>query len=274
MKLRIFKVFHRSIDERLIFQPFTRAEIDEFFRLYAVSERYPLKNVIRADGSSSLVSPSDQKVTLESKLRWYEPALQARGFMEASCYIHVLKNQLHVPFDYIGVAQYDMRWTAAAATILRELSGDHAVHSARCFGIVCGKLMDNTGQFNAFAYADILNWDFLLSSYNKFFARNWTRDMLMDKPFTLYQTYLLPRAEFVALASWLGVLCEEVYPWAAQPPYQTHWGALSGYVERAESLFIAARLHEGQADLHALPLEHDDTIAAQLGIKREHYAAS
>ena len=67
------------------------------------------------------------------------------------------------------------------------------------------------------------------------------------------------------------MLCSEVYPWANQPPYAAHWGALASYIERAEALFIAARLHEGKLAFCHLPLQHDPSIADQLGVSKDHY---
>jgi hypothetical protein len=56
------------------------------------------------------------------------------------------------------------------------------------------------------------------------------------------------------------------------PPYETHWGSLGGYTERAESLFIAARIHERKLSLCHLPLDHDPERATTLDIGKTHYA--
>jgi len=272
MRIRVFTVFHKAIDERLIYQPFSQNEIDRLFSLYAVSERYPDKLVTRMDGRTLVATAEPDRIIAEPQLHWYDPNIQLRGFMETSCYVHLLKNDLVAAFDYVGVAQYDMSWTAAAADMLRALErGAPESGPQFAFGLTCGTLMDKFGRFHHWAFPHLRNWNFLLMSYNRFFGQNWDLTILIDKPFTLFQTYLLPRAEFVALANWVAALCEEVYPWANQPPYETHWGALSGYVERAESLFIAARLHERRIMLNHLPLRHDDTIPVRLGIRKLHY---
>jgi hypothetical protein len=187
------------------------------------------KRIVALDGHMTAVgaaSPSP-RVMVEYGLGWHDPALRARGFLETSCYVHVLRNRLHEPFDFVGVTQYDMRWTA-------------------------------------------LDWNFLLFSFNRFFDRAWEIEALVGKPLTLFQTYVLPQAEFAALAGWLEVLCAEVYPWANEPPNATHWGALSGYTERAEALFMALRLHEGKVELQHLPLQHDAGIPAALGVTKDH----
>ena len=131
--------------------------------------------------------------------------------------------------------------------------------------------MDESGRFHEYAAADAVNFQFILDSYNKFFNKSYDFTILINKPLTLFQTYVLPQAVFVDMSSWLEVLCAEIYPWANQPPYQTHWGHLAGWMERAEALFVAAALHQEIIDLQVLPLMHDRSIAKQLNVARDHY---
>src|SRR5690242_5980882 len=274
MNARIFPVFHRAIDQRLIFQAFSQDEVDRFFTLYGVNESKPQKLITTLDGHTTIASAGDQNAILEYRLPWHDPTIQSRGFMETSCYVHLLKNRLHEPYDYVGVCQYDMRWTVQATNMLRALAREPADSRNTVYGLVCGTLMNSARQFHPLAFAQIRNWPFLLESYNRFFGTRWDMSMLVGKPFTLWQTYLMPRAEFEAMASWLEVLCGEVYPWANQPPYETHWGVLSGYTERAESLFVAARLAAGRIAVEHLPLEHDPAIVQKLAITKEHYGTN
>jgi hypothetical protein len=293
MSVKIFVVFHKSIDERLIFDSFSKAEIEGLFALYAVNEKNSSKSVTRITGQQSVLNRATSNVIFEYHLDWYNPDLQRRGFCETSCYVHILKNKLYEPYEYIGVTQYDMRWSPLAAAAVRRLEvGERntaygmiyegpAIHgewlynerSPRFSKERFGKfiIMDEGGYFNFLAFPWLRNWDFLLASYNKFFSSSWDKRILINKPLTLLQTYILPRDEFVALASWLEVLCREVYPWANQPPYETHWGALSGYMESAESLFIAAGLQEGRFRLEPLSLMHDESIHRLLSVSKDHY---
>jgi hypothetical protein len=275
MSVKIFTVFHKVLDERLVWAEFPADEIDRYFTPYAVNVEKPGKRIVGLDGHATEVggtSPSP-RVMAEYDLGWHDPALQARGFLETSCYVHVMRNRLYEPFDFVGVTQYDMRWSAPAAAMLRGLAEGGATAGRTAFGIVCGPLVDAQGQFHPLAFEQALDWNFLLFSYNKFFDRAWDIEALVGKPLTLFQTYVLPQAEFAALAGWLEVLCAEVYPWANEPPNATHWGALSGYTERAEALFMALRLHEGKVELQHLPLEHDAGIPAALGVTKDHYGA-
>jgi hypothetical protein len=268
MSVKIFVVFHKAIDERLIFDSFSKDEIARLFTLYAVNEESSSKSVTRITGQPLVLKGATSNVIFEYQLDWHNPDLQRRGFCETSCYVHILKNKLYEPYDYIGVTQYDMRWSRAAAEEVRRL--EHGRTNSG-YGMICEVLMNEHGHFHFLAFPALRNWNFLLASYNKFFSTSWDKRILINKPLTLFQTYILPREEFVALASWLEVLCREVYPWANQPPYETHWGALSGYAESAEALFIAVRLQEGRFRLEHLNLMHDESISSRLSVSKEHY---
>ena len=271
MNVKIFPVFHRAIDQRLIFQAFSQDEVNRFFTLYGVNQSRPQKLITTLDGRTTIASSTDPNVLLEYHLPWHDPTIQSHGFMETSCYVHLLKNRLHDLHHYIGVCQYDMRWTAQSAELLRALSAEPPGIRNTVYGLACGTLMDSQGQFHPLAFAQIRNWPFLLESYNRFFGARLDMAMLIGKSFTLWQTYLMPRRQFEDMAAWLEVLCKEVYPWANQPPYETHWGVLSGYTERAEALFVAARIHDGAITVQHLALEHDPSIVQKLAIAKEHY---
>lgn len=271
MKLKVFVVFHKALDERLALAQFTQAEIEQFFVAYGVNEEHADKVVTRLDGRKFInMSEGPPNLLLEHQLRWYDPNLQQRGFMETSCYVHLVENDIQASLDYVGVAQYDMRWTPEAADLLRRLAAEREGRNT-VFGLSCGDIMNAQGEFHPYAFAHLRNWDFLLESYNRFFGQNWDLSVLINKPFSLWQTHLMPREEFADMAAWLCILCEEVYPWANQPPYQTHWGVLGGYTDLAESLFVAARLAEEKITFQELPLEHDEGIVEALGISKEHY---
>src|SRR5258708_9915957 len=162
MRLKIFVVFHKVIDERLIFQTFAASEIGDYVALYAVNEKFPRKRVTKANGQTSLASATDPHVVLEYALGWYDPALQSRGFLETSCYVHLVKNDLHLPFDYIGVTQYDMRWREKGAAALRALSDRAPTTDKIAYGFPYGTLINHAGEFSPFAFSQPFNWAFLI----------------------------------------------------------------------------------------------------------------
>lgn len=191
--------------------------------------------------------------------------------METSCYIHLYENGLiHADTDYVGVCQYDMHWTNEAAQLLRTIASLPQPLRLGC-GIDLGAIINSQGVFHEKAYADRRDWAFLIQSYNGFFNRSLELKQLVGMPLTLFQTYILPRQEFLQLAAWLKQLADEIYPWACQPPYESHWGALGGYTERAESVFFAAKILETGMHYARLPLDHNRATAEKLGGIKTHY---
>ena len=289
-KIKIFLVFHKTLDERLNLNEFSAEEIDKWFIPYAVNVEKLSKDLILKNGVSVGLSDPQNKVVVEYLLPQYNPMLQARGFMETSAYIHIEKNHLYADVDLIGVCQYDMRWTKRSVKLLRSLERSNPWSQrsvfldrfAQLLGLrtdskrtvyaqIAGKLMDDTGQFNGMACTQAFNWDYLLKSYNQFFRTQWNERDLIGQPLTLWQTYVMPRQLFIELAQWLGALAIEVEPWANEHPYETHWGVLGGYTERAESLFMALRHRAKEINICPLYLEHDDQIPTALGISKDHY---
>ncbi len=184
---------------------------------------------------------------LEYTLPSYDPKLQDRGFMETSCYVHVLTNELYRGYDYVGICQYDMRWTPSAVAALRELALGGIRRPDVIYGISVGALCDRGGRPHPLAFPDKVNWAYLLGSYNSNFGKNHQSQIFIERPLSLFQTYLMPTTEFVALASWLRVLCDDLHPDHCRPPYETHWGGF-GWQDRAGSSPLCRRPHAGRRD--------------------------
>lgn len=269
-KIKIFVVFHKVIDET-IFPHFSTKEIDNWFIKYAVNRRYvkriKYRNLFRAFSKRH----TNPNLILEYELPNFNPLLQIRGFMEGSCYSHVNSNTLYENTDYVGVCQYDMRWPKVASEVIRQIALGEPDDSKNVWGISVGSIMSTTGEFHQYAFPNLLDWAFILKSYNRHFLTAWDIKILVDKPFSLFQTYILPTDEFVSLSAWLKVLMDELYPWANQTPFPEHWGHLAGCIERASSLYIAARIHEKRIVFNHLPLDHDETISKRLGVEKKHY---
>ncbi|MBU3619669.1 hypothetical protein [Polynucleobacter sp. JS-Fieb-80-E5] len=290
--LKILIVFHQTLDQQLIFPHFTDAEIAQWFVFYGVNIEKTNKKMIGKDGVENTDLANAPGVTLEYQLDIYNPELQQQGYMETSCFLHILSNNLFPDSDLIGVTQYDMRWTEKSASLLRKIARGESqeglvnkikrlVRSAInpafvapqiAYAQVGGKIMDSAGQLSPMTASYAFNWPYLIESYNNFFGTDWSMNDLRNQPLTLWQTYLLPRAVFIKLASWLKTFVEEVTPWANKAPYETHWGVLGGYTERAEALFIALQVKSGALIVHPLMLEHDENIPKTLDVSKEHYA--
>jgi hypothetical protein len=207
---------------------------------------------------------------LEYALPWHDATIQERGFMETSCYVHLLRNGVHETLDYIGITQYDMIWTAEAAALVRQLAGASGIAEPTVFGVYAFPFVDVNGAYHWSAFPEDNNFAAVLQSYNRFFGRSHDLSVLVNRPLCLFQTFLMPRQQFAEMAAWLAVLCDEIYAETNRPPYGQHWGVMAGRTERAEAIYIAAQLAEGRIKLLPLPLMHDLSIADKLQVGKAH----
>ena len=172
---------------------------------------------------------------MEYNLSIYDPFLQKRGYMETSAYLHVYWNKLYENMEYIGFCQYDMTHNNK----LPELSKDKIIIEWTRKKIV------SFGEWNKKMCPKLRNLKFLLDSYNRQFQTNYKKEDLNDTPLSLWQTNIYPVEIYKKLCKWLEVLCDEIYPWSIKTPWETHWGAIGGYTERAISIFNAFEIKNG-----------------------------
>jgi hypothetical protein len=280
-KIKIFIVFHKVLDERLNLQIFSPKELSEWFSPYAVNAQIMPKHFINLRGEKINLDHHLELIQ-EYQLPLYDPELQRRGFMETSCYVHLLTNRIYDNYDYIGVCQYDMGWTNRSAQIIRKIAKSNTllqrwllkIQKPSIYCQVAARKCGVGSQFHPMASASKFDWAYLMKSYNHYFGTQFRLEDIRNSKLTLWQTYVLPKAYFIELAGWLKVLCNEVYPWANQLPFETHWGVLGGLTERAEALFMALREQCGEVRLKKLYLEHDEAIPLALGVKKNHYHTS
>ena len=173
---------------------------------------------------------------LEYELDIYNPLLQKRGYMETSAYLHVYWNNLYKETKMVGFSQYDMK------------------HKNKYDNLDCNKIyIMNTnkqivknGKWNKLMYENERNLSYLIESYNKNFGKNYATNELEGKPLSLWQTNIYPKETYEKLCKWLEKLVDEIYPWCNEEPYETHFGSIGGYTERAISIFNAYEIHEGK----------------------------
>ena len=190
------------------------------FIFYGVNEVYPKEK--------------NEKNILEYELEYYNPFLQKRGYMETSAYLHVYWNKLYNK-SIIGFSQYDMIHTDNYNTL----------NPNTIYLMNSGNKIIKNGIWNSQMYPQFRNLDFLIESYNRFFNTKYSVVTLEDMPLSLWQTNIYPVKIYEKLCKWLEILVNEIYPWSNEPPYETHFGSIGGYTERALALFNAFEIYEG-----------------------------
>jgi len=173
---------------------------------------------------------------LEYELEIYNPFLQKRGYMETSTYLHVYWNKLYKDKEMIGFAQYDMFHPTY------ELSNDILY----IFNIQNEDKIVENGMWNPLMFSNIVDLEYLIDHYNTFFHKKYSIKELENMPLSLFQTNIYPIKIYEKLCKWLEVLVKDIYPSKNQPPYETHFGSIGGYTERAMSIFNAFEIYEGQ----------------------------
>ena len=195
------------------------------FTFYGVNETYE-KPVI----------PYGIHHILEYELKTYNPFLQKRGYMETSAYLHIYWNNLHKDNKFIGISQYDMI----------HLDTYQNLKENTIYALYANTNIVERGRWSPLMYPTIRNLPFILQSYNNHFRTSYTLSELEGKPLTLWQTNIYPKHIFDKLCSWLERFVDELYPWSNRAPYETHFGSIGGYTERAIGIFNAFEIHEGR----------------------------
>lgn len=224
-KLNIFIVYHKSVQSDKILNKFSYKEIKEKFTFYGVNELHEKR----------IINNNNYNEILEYNLPIYDPFLQKRGYMETSAYLHVYWNKLYENLDFVGFCQYDMTHDKK----LPELSDDKIIIEWTRRNIVSGNVWHNM------MCPSVRNLQFLLDSYNEHFDTDYKIKDLNDLPLSLWQTNIYPIKIYVKLCEWLEKLCNEIYPWSIQPPWEEHWGVMGGFTERAIAIFNAFEIKNG-----------------------------
>lgn len=238
--VKMFCVFHKDYYVR---------DDNYYFYFFGVNEIYPKRR--------------DTTVILEYELEKYNPFLQKRGYMETSAYLHVYWNKLYTDKELVGFSQYDMKhnekYEKMDTDTIYILSAKEPIVKEQKWS----KLM----------YSNKRNLDFVIKSYNSHFKTNYSMKELEDMPLSLWQTNIYPIRIFEKLCSWLEIFVEEIYPWCCQLPYETNFGSVGGYTERALAIFNAFEIYEGMNYINDKGIKHYNLNISPMthNIRKEQY---
>ncbi len=169
--------------------------------------------------------------------------------METSAYLHIYWNKLHTPSQFVGIYQYDM---------IQKKKYEN-LDKSTIYILASGHPIFENGAWNTLMFPRLRNLAFLLEHYNNTFKTEYSPQDLTNLPLSLWQTNIYPIDRFEKLCFWLEALVQDIYPWCTQPPYETHFGSVSGYTERAISLFNALEIKEGAA-FESLQFSHEGNL--------------
>ena len=183
MNIQFFVCFHKKIFLELY--KISSIENETYLTFYGVKDKD--KDI-----------ETNKNIIYEYELEYYNPALQRNKYNEGSCIYHIYKNNIYKKYDYIGFCQYDM------------------IFSESIFTNIESNISKNS---NTIFYLDFFQWAFLggqttiitdyhniqsgLKSYNEFFNKNYTTEILISNKMIICNTFLIPKKMFEKMMSWL-----------------------------------------------------------------------
>jgi len=212
--IQIFVVFHKLIFDTC-YENIPQEDLDKYFTFIAVN-----KDI------EKIYTPNKYKIINEWELPIYDNNFQEKGYNENSAMYHVYINDLHVPYDYIGFFQYDMKFNNDIIKFLHT---------------------------NIDATPNVY-FPFLLYDYN-FCCRTCDDDSIMegavqefklfhdvefDKTikFPLYNTYVIPKSLYEKTMKWVVQLYDKLYPLLQNSKHQNK-GHIGTVYERVMAFSLA-----------------------------------
>jgi hypothetical protein len=184
---KIFICFHKKIHERL-YKELT-PENAAHLVLYGVNET---------------ISKAPIESIYEKYLDHYVSSLQKKLYNEGSCLYHVYQNNLYKNLSYVGFGQYDMCFSNKVLGEINEIitnnpsmnivfAGQFAIESYKK-PILQGSLKFITRGLKYFKSG--------LDNYNFFFDTKYTLEDIIDIPFIMCNTFIIPVKMYKKYMEW------------------------------------------------------------------------
>lgn len=184
---KIFICFHKEIHERL-YKGIT-PENKSHLVLYGVNDSF---------------SNAPLEFIYEKYLDHYMSSLQKKMYNEGSCIYHVYQNNLYKNLSYVGFGQYDMHFSNDVLHKIRETIHNNPSYQNIIFA----------GQFALETYKNPLhgslkfiekgfsNFKSGLKNYNSYFDTNYKLEQIIDMPFIMCNTFIIPVEMYKKYMEW------------------------------------------------------------------------
>ena len=178
MNLQIFIVFHDKIFEEIY--NITDNE-KKYIKFYGVKNRY---------NSNSF------SIIYENELNLYNPILQDKRYNEGSCIYHVYINNLYSQYDYIGFAQYDMKFNFNVFNEINKLISPNTIF---CIGFFDKAFLG--GQTSIIRDYKLVEAG--LKNYNNHFNTNYVESDLINNKMIIANTFIIHKRMYKKMMNWL-----------------------------------------------------------------------
>lgn len=226
-ELQIFVVFHEKIFDDC-YQSIPQDILDKYFTFIAVNKQI-----------EKTYTKGKYNVINEWDLPKYVDQFQNNGYKENSVIFHIIANNIHKKYKYIGFFQYDMVFTPdSISTIL------HGIYSEPvCFYIeshnyrFCAEETWNEPQVMAY----------LTSHYELFYRKGFSYNE--NDIYPLFNSYVIPVETYEKIMVWVSSFYSKI----AIIVEQKHFGHIAGLYER----IMAFAIGEENLKMVKLDVKHD-----------------
>lgn len=226
-ELQIYVVFHEKIFDEC-YEDIPQDILDKYFTFIAVNEKI-----------DKIYTKYKYKVVNEWELPKYVDQFQLKGYKENSAIFHVMFNDMHKKYNYIGFCQYDMKFTMSAInTIINNIKSESV-----CLYLEAGN----------YQYCAKETWNeppvmaYLISHYNFFYNKPFT--FSTSDIYPLFNTYIIPVKTYEKIMPWVSYQYNRI----ASIVMQEHFGHLAGLYER----IMAFAIGEEKLNMIKLDVKHD-----------------
>jgi hypothetical protein len=242
MVLKIFVVFHRSINEKC----YEELSSEEFSHLVFVAVNESVPKTYPADPK--------YKIIKEWELPIFNPKLQEQGFQENSVLHHIYLNKLYDEDDRVGFSQYDIYMRRGTIDFLKQTEAPERTQCmVMCpYSLALGNFNGHDGIF-AKAIEDMKLY-FPDCEFSK------------HKLYPMCNTYVLPAKLFNKIMPWIIQLHDKIYPECILPPYRSRYGEVGCYYEQIMG-FVISSLCSDLAPWHGVI--HPTTHGCMHDLKQE-----
>ncbi len=234
MKTNIFVIFHKKIYKELYPDDTTN------IIFYGVNENIE-KDII----------DNNFQVTYEYKLPIYNRLFQMKTYNESSSFYHIYKNKLYEDLDYIGFAQYDMKFFNDTFTDIEKIVKES--DKSYIFYIFKTPVLDYAlGRECLIKNIDKIDMN-AIDSYNKFFNKSYNVSDIFGKYIVKNNTFVIPKWMYIKMMTWFEQLMREDIDFTK---LELKWENSGHVMEILVGLFLHFEYMEG-AEYKELKVKHE-----------------
>jgi len=230
----IFVVFHEKLYDEC-YENISKDILDKHFTFIAVNESIQKK-----------YTPNKYNIVNEWELPKYIDQFQKKGYNENSAIFHVMANNIHKNYNYIGFFQYDMKFNKSVIDTIK----DNIKNEPTCLYL----------EAHNYDFCAIETWKeppvmaYLTSHYQWFYKKQFSfsdRDI-----YPLFNSYIIPTKTYENVMKWV----DNFYTRIASIVHQNHFGHIAGLFER----IMAFAIGEENLKMVKLDIKHDHTYKNNL----------